>query len=167
MCLFVNKAGGVPAKAVLFIVCYVSLVWTFFACWRFQRCFCCWCVSVLGNAWRSRYSKVVELDPWHRKYSKVDLDRAVALVHQGFTAYKVETMTGVPISTIRRHFLRSKAAMLCGRSGHLGAKSLGGNSGARSLEENSGARSLGENSGARSLGENSGTRSLAENSGAS
>ena len=106
---------------------------------------------------------MVELDPWHRKYSKVDLDRAVTLVHQGFTAYKVETMTGVPISTIRRHFIRSKAAMLCGRSAHSGASSLGENSGTRLLVENSGAMSLGEKSGAR---ENSGTRSLVENSGA-
>ena len=64
----------------------------------------------------------MSLDPWQRKYSKMDLEHAVAMVHQGFTPYKVETMTGVPISTIRRHYLRSKrAATLSGRSTHSDA----------------------------------------------
>ena len=64
----------------------------------------------------------MDLDQWRtRRYSKVDLDHAVALVHQGLTAYKVETMTGVPISTIRRHFLRSRAKLSAEQLAHSAA----------------------------------------------
>ncbi|XP_070210724.1 uncharacterized protein [Littorina saxatilis] len=63
-----------------------------------------------GGGNPSRYGK-------QRVYSKTDLQYAVSLVEGGMTAYKVESLTGVPISTIRRHYLRRKANRLTD-SGH-------------------------------------------------